>query len=69
MHLSTPVVPGLMTTICRRRNQSELRLTLLVRFFVVEPIHQGLSPRLATGVRIFLDLFQDLTSAILSMVW
>jgi len=33
----------------------------LVRFLMLEPAHLGLSPRLGTGVRIFLDLFQDLT--------
>jgi hypothetical protein len=27
----------------------------------VESVHPGLSPRLGTGVRIFLDLFPDLT--------
>ena len=31
----------------------------LVMFLVVEPAHLGLSPRLGTGARIFLDLFQD----------
>jgi hypothetical protein len=29
----------------------------LVRFFVVEPVHPGSSPRLRTGACIFLDLF------------
>ncbi|KAF8760449.1 hypothetical protein HU200_010160 [Digitaria exilis] len=40
----------------------------LARFLVMEPAHQGSSPRLGTGARIFLDLFQDLTGAILSVV-
>ena len=31
----------------------------LVRSLVVEPTHPGSSPRLGTGARIFLDLFQD----------
>ena len=35
---------------------------------MVEPTHQGSSPRLGTSARIFLDLFQDLTSAILLVV-
>jgi hypothetical protein len=35
---------------------------------VVEPTHHGLSPRLGTGARIFLNLFQDLTSVILLVV-
>ena len=35
---------------------------------MVEPIHQGSSPRLSTSARIFLNLFQDLTCAILSVV-
>jgi hypothetical protein len=34
---------------------------------VVEPTHQGLSPRLGSAL-IFLDLFQDLTDTILSVV-
>jgi hypothetical protein len=34
----------------------------LVGFLVVEPIHPGLSSRHDTGARIFLDLFQDLTT-------
>jgi hypothetical protein len=32
----------------------------LVRLLVVEPVQPGLSHRLGTGARIFLDLFQDL---------
>ena len=36
---------------------------------MVEPAHQGSSPRLGTGAHIiFLGLFQDLTCAILSVV-
>ena len=35
---------------------------------MVEPTHQGSSPRLGTGARIFLDLFQDLTGTILSVI-
>jgi hypothetical protein len=43
-----------------RGARCELVIHQLVRFLVVEPAHQGSSPRLGTGVRIFLDLFQDL---------
>ena len=39
-----------------------------VRFHVVEPAQQGSSPRLGTDARIFLDLFQDLTGAIVTVV-
>jgi len=35
----------------------ELSVAQPVGFLVVEPTHPGLSPRLDTGVRIFLDLF------------
>ena len=35
---------------------------------MVEHTHQGSSPRLGTGARIFLDLFQDLTGTILSVI-
>jgi hypothetical protein len=38
----------------------ELMIDQLVGFLVVEPTYPGLSPRLGTGVHIFLDLFQDL---------
>ena len=34
----------------------------LVRFLVVESVHPGLSPRLGTGARIFLDSLQDSTA-------
>ena len=51
-----------------RTRQRELSVAQLVRFLVVEPAHQGSSLRLGTGVRIFLNLFQDLTGAILSVV-
>ena len=34
----------------------------LVGFLVVKPAHPGLSHRLSTGARIFLDLFHDLTA-------
>ena len=40
----------------------------MVRFRVVEPAHPGSSPRLGMGVRIYLDLFQDLTGDVLSVV-
>ena len=35
---------------------------------MVKPVHSGLSSRLDTGVRIFLDLFQDLTAIVLLVV-
>ena len=35
---------------------------------MVEPVHHGSSPRLSTSARIFLNLFQDLTCAILPVV-
>jgi hypothetical protein len=41
---------------------SELIIDQLVGFLVVEPAHPGSSPRLDMGARIFLDLFQDLTT-------
>jgi hypothetical protein len=41
---------------------SELIIDQLVRFLMVEPVHPGSSPRLGTGARIFLNLFQDLTA-------
>ena len=37
----------------------ELIIDQLVRSLVVEPTHPGSSPRLGTGARTFLDLFQD----------
>ena len=40
----------------------------MVRFLVVEPAHQGSSPRLDNGARIFLNLSQNLTGAILLVV-
>jgi hypothetical protein len=40
----------------------------LVRFLVVEHVHLGSSPQLSIGARIFLDLFQDLTDAIVLVV-
>jgi hypothetical protein len=43
-------------------------LALVVRSLVVEPAHPGSSPRLGMGVCIYLDLFQDLTGAMLSVV-
>lgn len=36
---------------------SEVGVTQLVRFFVVEPIHPGSSSRLDTGTRIYGKLF------------
>lgn len=44
------------------------RILKLVRFLVVEPDHQGSSPQLDIGARIFLDLFQNLNGVILSVV-
>ena len=35
---------------------------------MVEPAHSGLSPRLGIEARIFLNLFQDLSGAFLSVV-
>ena len=43
-------------------------LALVVRSLVVEPAHPGSSPRLGMGVCIYLDLFQDLSGAMLSVV-
>lgn len=40
----------------------------MVRFLVIEPAHQGSSLRLGTGVRIFINLLQELTGTILSVV-
>jgi len=48
-------------------SNSELIINQLVGFLEVEPTHQGSSPRLDTGARILLDLFQDLT--ILCFQW
>ena len=50
------------------RSPSKLSVAQLVRFLVVEPAHPGSSLRLGTGARNFLDLFQDLTGTILSVV-
>jgi hypothetical protein len=47
---------------------SEVSLPQLVRLLVVESTHPGSCPRLGTGARIFLDLFQDLTVFVLSVV-
>jgi hypothetical protein len=44
------------------------KVVQLVRFLVVESAHPGLSSRLGTDIYIFLDLFRDLTGAILSLV-
>jgi hypothetical protein len=41
----------------------------LVRFSVVELAHSDLSPQLGTNVHILLDLFQNLTGAILLVVY
>jgi hypothetical protein len=46
----------------------ELIIDQLVGFLVVEPAHLGSSPRLGTGARTFLDLFQNLTALCFSMV-
>jgi hypothetical protein len=43
-------------------------LALVVGFPMVEPAHPSSSPRLGMGVCIYLDLFQDLLGAILSVV-
>ena len=51
-----------------RTRQRELSVAQLVRFLVVEPAHQGSSPRLDNGACIFLNLFQDFTGAILLVV-
>jgi len=48
--------------------KNELSIAQLVRFLVMELIHQSLSSRLGTNARFFLDLFQDLTGDILSVV-
>jgi hypothetical protein len=40
----------------------------VVRFLVVEPVHQDSSSRLDMGVCIYLDLFQDLTGAMILVV-
>ena len=40
----------------------ELSVAQQVGFLVVEPTHPGSSPLLDMGVRIFLDLFQNLTA-------
>ena len=45
-----------------------LKRTQLLRFLVVETVHQGSISRLGSSAPIFLDLFQDLTSVILSVV-
>jgi hypothetical protein len=44
------------------------RILKLVSYLVVEPVHQGSSPQLGIDARSFLDLFQDLNDAILSVV-
>jgi len=41
---------------------SKLIIDQAVVFLVVKSVHPDLSPRLNTGARIFLDLFQDLTA-------
>ena len=55
------------TQICLNRTnnkhlKSGLIIDQLVGFLMVESVHPGSSPRLGTSVRIFLDLFQDLTA-------
>ena len=40
----------------------------MVGFRVVEPAHPGSSPRLGMGARIYLELFQNLTGDVLSVV-
>ena len=40
----------------------ELNIDQLVRFLMVKSVHPGLSPQFGTDARIFLDLFQDLTT-------
>ena len=50
----------LRCTVLKKSHLSrELIIDQLVRSLVVEPTHPGSSPRLGTGVRTFLDLFQD----------
>jgi hypothetical protein len=46
----------------------ELGIAQLVGFFVMESVHPDSSPRLDTSARIFLDLFQDLTTLFFSVV-
>jgi hypothetical protein len=43
-------------------------MTLVVRSLMVEPVHRGSSSRFNTSVCIYLDLFLDLTGAMLSVV-
>lgn len=43
---------------------SELMIDQLVEFFMVESTHPDLNLRLNRGVRIFLDLFREITSFI-----
>jgi len=45
-----------------------LSVVQLVRFLVVESVHQSSSPQRSIGACIFLNLFQDLTGATLSVV-
>ena len=42
-----------------KQPKRQLIVDQLVRSLVVESTHSGLSPRLGTGARIFLDLFRD----------
>jgi len=45
-----------------------LSVVQLVRFLVVESVHQSSSSQRSTDACIFLNLFQDLTDATLSVV-
>ena len=47
---------------------SEPSVAQLLRFLMVKPAHQGLNPQFGTSAHIFLNLFQDLTGDILSVV-
>jgi len=49
-------------------NHRELSIAPLVRFLLAIPIHSSSRPRLFTSAHIFLNLFQDLIIAILSVV-
>ena len=55
-----------MQICCLRRIYvyGETSIAQLVRFFVVKTAHLDLSPRLGTSAHIFLNLFQNLSDAI-----
>ena len=42
-----------------KQPKRQLIVDQLVRSLMLEPIHSSLSPRLGTGARTFLDLFQN----------